>query len=194
MKSPIFRLAPVASALAFAVASFAHAQTAPVPVPALAPASYPALPSETPAEFAPVTSSFNYVKRTVMVPMRDGVKLNTVIIIPRNAKGAPVLLTRTPYDASGLTSHAESSDMMSILQGYDNAADVIVEGGDNIPGGAGRARQVRLRRRLRDEPTPRRRVQPDPGRPFDRHLGHHRVADQEPARIERQGRHHRHFV
>jgi putative CocE/NonD family hydrolase len=123
MKSPITRLAPLASALAFAVASFAHAQTAP------APATYPALPSETPAEFAPVTSSFNYAKRTVMVPMRDGVKLNTVIIIPRGAKGAPVLLTRTPYDASGITSHAESSDMMSILQGYDNAADVIVEGG-----------------------------------------------------------------
>ena len=123
MKSPIIRLAPLAGALVFAVAGLAHAQTAP------APASYPALPSETPSEFAPVTTSFNYVKRSVMVPMRDGVKLNTVIIIPRNAKGAPVLLTRTPYDASGLTSHAESSDMMSILQGYDNAADVIVEGG-----------------------------------------------------------------
>jgi putative CocE/NonD family hydrolase len=123
MKSPITRAAPLAGALAFAAASLVHAQTAP------APASYPALPSETPAEFAPVTTSFNYVKRTVMVPMRDGVKLNTVIIIPRNAKGAPVLLTRTPYDAASLTGHAESSDMMSILQGYDNAADVIVEGG-----------------------------------------------------------------
>ncbi len=123
MKSPVIRLAPLAGAVAFAVASLTHAQTAP------APASYPALPSETPAQFAPVTTSFNYVKRTVMVPMRDGVKLNTVIIIPRNATGAPVLLTRTPYDAGGLTSHAESSDMMSILQGYDNAADVIVEGG-----------------------------------------------------------------
>ncbi|MDB5754657.1 MAG: glutaryl-7-ACA acylase [Massilia sp.] len=117
----------VSLAFALALAGFAHAQTAPAPAPT--PALYPALPSETPAEFAPVTTSFNYVKRTVMVPMRDGVRLNTVIIIPRNAKGAPVLLTRTPYDAAGLTSHAESSDMMSILQGYDNAADVIVEGG-----------------------------------------------------------------
>ncbi|MDB5917148.1 MAG: glutaryl-7-ACA acylase [Massilia sp.] len=139
MKSPITRLAPLASAVAVAVVSLslAHAQTAPgsapasagAPATAPAPATYPALPSDTPAEFTPVTSSFNYIKRTVMVPMRDGVKLNTVIVIPRNAKGAPVLLTRTPYDANGLTSHAESSDMMSILQGYDNAADVIVEGG-----------------------------------------------------------------
>jgi putative CocE/NonD family hydrolase len=137
MKSPITRLAPLASAVAFAVVSLAQAQTAPAPVPsaatapatAPAPATYPTLPSDTPAEFTPVTSGFNYIKRTVMVPMRDGVKLNTVIVIPRNAKGAPVLLTRTPYDANNLTSHAESSDMMSILQGYDNAADVIVEGG-----------------------------------------------------------------
>jgi putative CocE/NonD family hydrolase len=125
MKSAITRPAPVAILLAFALtlAGFAHAQTGP------APAAYPALSSETPAEFAPVTTSFNYVKRTVMVPMRDGVKLNTVILIPRNAKGAPVLLTRTPYDANALTSHADSSDLMSVLQGYDNAADVIVEGG-----------------------------------------------------------------
>jgi putative CocE/NonD family hydrolase len=125
MKSAITRRAPVATLLAFALAlaAFAHAQSGP------APAAYPALPSETPAEFAPVTSSFNYVKRTVMVPMRDGVKLNTVILIPRNAKGAPVLLTRTPYDANALTGHADSSDLMSVLQGYDNAADVIVEGG-----------------------------------------------------------------
>ncbi|GGE66510.1 CocE/NonD family hydrolase [Massilia psychrophila] len=137
MKSPITRLAPLASAVAFAAVSLslAQAQTAPapalpaVPAAASAAATYPALPSDTPAEFTPVTTSFNYVKRTVMVPMRDGVKLNTVIVIPRNAKGAPVLLTRTPYDAGGLTSHAESSDMKSILQGYDNAADVIVEGG-----------------------------------------------------------------
>jgi putative CocE/NonD family hydrolase len=121
MNSGIIRLAPLACALA--LASIAHAQTAATP------ASYPALPSETPAEFAPVTTSFNYTKRSVMVPMRDGVKLNTVIVIPRNARRAPVLLTRTPYDAGGLTGHADSSDMMSILQGYDNAADVIVEGG-----------------------------------------------------------------
>ncbi len=122
MKSRITRLAPIACLFA-AAAGLAHTQSAP------APASYPALPSETPAQFEPVTSSFNYVKRSVMVPMRDGVKLNTVIIVPRGAKRAPVLLTRTPYDAAGLTSHAESSDMKSILQGYDNAADVIVEGG-----------------------------------------------------------------
>ena len=39
-----------------------------------APAQYPALPSETPATFEPVTDSFDYVKRDVMIPMRDGVQ------------------------------------------------------------------------------------------------------------------------
>src|SRR5262245_59423376 len=72
------------------------------------PPKYPALPSETPARLEPSTDGFEYVKREVMIPMRDGVKLHTVIIVPRGAKGAPILLTRTPYDASDLTSHAQS--------------------------------------------------------------------------------------
>jgi hypothetical protein len=64
-----------------------------------------------------------------MIPMRDGVRLHTVIIVPRGATGAPILLTRTPYDAAALTSHASSAHLGPILQGYDNATDVIVEGG-----------------------------------------------------------------
>jgi putative CocE/NonD family hydrolase len=87
------------------------------------------LPSETPAHFTPVTSSFDYVRKDVMIPMRDGVKLHTVILIPKGAHDAPILLTRTPYDATGLTSHAASPHLGPILQGYDNATDVIVDGG-----------------------------------------------------------------
>jgi uncharacterized protein len=34
-----------------------------------------------------------------MIPMRDGVKLHTVILVPKGAKHAPILLTRTPYSA-----------------------------------------------------------------------------------------------
>ena len=87
------------------------------------------LPSETPAQVKPVTDSFDYVKRDVMIPMRDGVKLHTVIVIPKGAKNAPILLTRTPYNASGQISHAQSSHLASILNGYDNAVEVIVDGG-----------------------------------------------------------------
>jgi hypothetical protein len=100
------------------------AQTAPLP-----PATYPGLPSEMPAKFEPVTNGFDYARRDVMIPMRDGVKLHTVILVPRGAHGAPILLTRTPYDATKLTSHLPSTHLGPILYGYDNATDVIVEGG-----------------------------------------------------------------
>jgi uncharacterized protein len=87
------------------------------------------LPSETPDTLRPVTSGFDYVRREAMIPMRDGVKLHTVILVPRGARGAPILLTRTPYSADELTTHAQSSHLGPILSGYDNATEVIVEGG-----------------------------------------------------------------
>jgi putative CocE/NonD family hydrolase len=87
------------------------------------------LPSERPAQVEPTNYGFDYVRREVMIPMRDGVRLLTVILVPKGVKGAPILLTRTPYDATALTSHAQSSHLGSILAGYDNATDVIVEGG-----------------------------------------------------------------
>jgi uncharacterized protein len=93
------------------------------------PRAYPVLPSETPAGFKPATTGFEYDRRDVMIPMRDAVKLHTVILVPKGAKSAPILLTRTPYDANELTGHAHSSHLGPILNGYDNATDVIVEGG-----------------------------------------------------------------
>ena len=89
----------------------------------------PTLPSERPEKFEPTNDGFEYVRRNVMIPMRDGVKLHTVILVPKGSKNAPILLTRTPYDATSLTSHSQSSHLGPILTGYDNATDVIVEGG-----------------------------------------------------------------
>ena len=87
------------------------------------------LPSETPSKFEPTNYGFNYTRREVMIPMRDGVKLHTVILVPKGARNAPILLTRTPYNASERTRNLNSSDLGSALYGYDNATDVIVEGG-----------------------------------------------------------------
>ena len=111
--------AAVACALTFPASPVAQSQPS-MPQP---------LQNETPASFRPVTDSFDYSKRDVMIPMRDGVKLHTVILVPKGAKRAPILLTRTPYDASALTGHAQSAHLGPILNGYDNATDVIVEGG-----------------------------------------------------------------
>ncbi len=87
------------------------------------------LPSETPDTFIPTYHGFEYTRREEMIPMRDGVKLHTVILVPTGAVNEPILLTRTPYDAKKLTTRAESSHLEPTLQGYDNPADVIVQGG-----------------------------------------------------------------
>jgi len=92
-------------------------------------ATYPDFPSEMPAKVEPTNDGFDYVRRDVMIPMRDGVKLHTVILVPKGARRAPILLTRTPYDATELTSRTHSSHLGPSLWGYDNATEVIVEGG-----------------------------------------------------------------
>jgi putative CocE/NonD family hydrolase len=65
--------------------------------------------SDIPNQFAAVTSAFDYLHREADIPMRDGVKLHTVLVIPRGISGAPILLDRTPYDAGKATSAAQSS-------------------------------------------------------------------------------------
>lgn len=87
------------------------------------------LPSEMPVEFKEASGSWDHTRREVMIPMRDGVKLKTIILVPKGAKDAPILLTRTPYSAAVQTSHAASAHLGPVLQGYDNVADLIVEGG-----------------------------------------------------------------
>ncbi|MFO0968149.1 MAG: CocE/NonD family hydrolase [Gemmataceae bacterium] len=122
---------PSVRAVPFFVSAFALLFAIPAPCQdkTKPPKTYPELPSEIPAEFKPVTDSFDHTRRAVKIPMRDGVTLHTVILIPKGAKKAPILLTRTPYSADKLTSHADSSHLGPVLSGYDNAVDVIVEGG-----------------------------------------------------------------
>ena len=121
---------PAAILVAAVMAGGAGVRWAPA-ILAQAPAGQraPTLPSERPAQLTPATGSFDYVRREVMIAMRDGVKLHTVILVPKGARSAPILLTRTPYDANAITTHANSAHLGPILQGYDNAVDVIVEGG-----------------------------------------------------------------
>ena len=70
--------------------------------------------AQTPATPADPAAAFE--KTEVLVPMRDGVKLHTVIFAPKNATGnLPLLLTRTPYGIAGAggafgTSYAELAE------------------------------------------------------------------------------------
>lgn len=86
----------------------------------------PMTPDITGKPFVAADASNDYIKREVMIPMRDGVKLHTVIVLPKGARNAPIMLTRTPYDASGRTERLASPHIKDLLSAGD---DVFVEGG-----------------------------------------------------------------
>ena len=103
------------------------------------PPKYPDFPSETPATLVPSTTGFDYEKRDVMIPMRDGVKLHTVIIVPKGAKDSGILFTRTPYNASSNFGHFASPHYGTSLEHGDSPVELIVEDGyirvfQDVPG------------------------------------------------------------
>ncbi len=97
--------------LAAAFASAAQAQTSPMA---------PDIPA---GKFETAVPNADYVKQEVMIPMRDGVKLHTVIVIPKSIMEgkAPIMLTRTPYNASGRAGRMKSPHITSILGDGDDA-------------------------------------------------------------------------
>ncbi|MDP9088053.1 MAG: CocE/NonD family hydrolase, partial [Pseudomonadota bacterium] len=85
------------------------------PAPAKPLAAPPPSGGDIPADFAVITEGNDYIKRDVMIAMRDGVKLHTVIVIPRGAARAPMILDRTPYNAGKFTSSTESPRRALVL-------------------------------------------------------------------------------
>jgi hypothetical protein len=59
---------------------------------------------DIPQNFKAPRSGFQYVRREVMIPMRDGVKLYAVLILPNAPGKYPIMLDRTPYSADKATS------------------------------------------------------------------------------------------
>jgi uncharacterized protein len=90
---------------------------------------YPDYLSETPQKFEAPTFGMDHEMRDVMIPMRDGVKLHTIILVPKGAKRAGILMTRTPYEAKHLAANQHSVHLGTRLWGYDNATETVVEGG-----------------------------------------------------------------
>ena len=83
-------------------------------------ADTPPLAPDVPAKFVAPSESNDYVKRVVEIPMRDGVKLHTVIVIPKGAIGtdskkAPIILTRTPYNADKRSERSISRSMLGTM-------------------------------------------------------------------------------
>ena len=67
------------------------------------------------ASYDPVLPEADYVKRVAMVPMRDGTKLYTVIVMKKGTSSGPILLSRTPYDAKSSMSRTASQSAVDIL-------------------------------------------------------------------------------
>jgi putative CocE/NonD family hydrolase len=98
---------------AFGVAA-AHAQTDP-------------LTPDINGKYVAAKVNYDYEKRVVMIPMRDGTKLYTVIVVPKGGKSLPILLTRTPYNAAKRTARSDSSKMASTLAQGDEV--FVADGG-----------------------------------------------------------------
>ena len=108
-------------------------------------------PDEIPNAFQAVTQSFDFVRREEMIPMRDGAKLHTIIMIPRAEERMPILLTRTPYGASRRSSRDQSPHLEAVLPSGD---DVISTAGyirvfQDVRGKYGSEGEYRMNRPLR---------------------------------------------
>jgi hypothetical protein len=84
------------------------------------------LESDIPAAATVPAGAYDYVRRDVMIPMRDGVKLHTVIVLQKGASNAPILLTRTPYNAA---KHVERNNSPHMAAALPQSADAFVAGG-----------------------------------------------------------------
>ena len=102
-----FKAALVAAALAAPLAALAQGDPGVVTSPEV---------SMIPKTYVKPDAAQDYVKRVEMVPMRDGTKLYTVIVSPKNAAGLPIILTRTPYNAKARAArNADAPTMLGVL-------------------------------------------------------------------------------
>ncbi|HEY2356135.1 MAG TPA: CocE/NonD family hydrolase [Phenylobacterium sp.] len=93
--------------------------TAVLTLAAAASAQTPPMTPDIPARFEFPTAKNDWIKRTVMIPMRDGVKLYTVIVMAKGTHDAPILLTRTPYNAKRRAERSASPQITAELAQMD---------------------------------------------------------------------------
>jgi putative CocE/NonD family hydrolase len=87
------------------------------------------LETEIPSKFVQKADGFDYEKRTAMIPMRDGIKLYTVILVPKGTQHAPMLLTRTPYGAERHGTKDVSNKLATVLGDSDVADQLVLKEG-----------------------------------------------------------------
>jgi putative CocE/NonD family hydrolase len=122
-----------------------------VALPQALAAQTPPLAPDIPAKFEAPTAADDYVKREAMVPMRDGARLHTVIVVPKGATHAPILLTRTPYNASERATRNRSPRLLATLPLGDEvfAADGYIRVFQDVRGKYGSEGEYVMTRPLR---------------------------------------------
>jgi putative CocE/NonD family hydrolase len=104
--APPLRSAAVALIAALLAGGAAQSQT-----PPLAP--------DIPSHWLAPDAQRDFSVREVMIPMRDGTKLFTLIVLPKGARDAPILLTRTPYNASARLTRSDTPHVAAVLPPSD---------------------------------------------------------------------------
>ena len=70
-------------------------------------------------KYDPALPEADYIKREVMVPMRDGTKLYTAIVMKKGVHNAPIVLWRSPYNAHGDISRTHSTRLVDLIPAMD---------------------------------------------------------------------------
>lgn len=70
--------------------------------------------------------NYDFIRHETMIPMRDGVQLYTIVLVPKRDEKMPIVLTRTPYGASLRSPPEQSPRLKDILLGGD---DIFAEAG-----------------------------------------------------------------
>ena len=118
----------------------------------------------------------------VMIPMRDGPRLNTKIFVPRNQSGPlPIIVKRTPYGIDGSAGNFNAYFKALADEGY-----IFVF--QDIRGKFKSEGEFVMQR------PPRADGRHEVARRRHRHLRHHRVAAEERAQQQRPRRHARHLL
>jgi len=95
-------------------------------------AQTPAAPAVTPmtpdsiAKYEQTLPSADFIRREAMVPMRDGTKLYTSIVMKKGTANGPILLSRTPYDAHHSTHRVASQRIVDVVEVMD--AEFVEDG------------------------------------------------------------------
>ncbi|MGH8265627.1 MAG: CocE/NonD family hydrolase, partial [Steroidobacteraceae bacterium] len=78
------------------------------------------------ATYEQIQPSADFIRRETLVPMRDGTRLYTVVVMKKGTTNGPILLSRTPYDAHKSTRRVPSQRIVDVLEVMDS--DFVEDG------------------------------------------------------------------